>query len=196
MTDPGAPHVLKLGVTGHRDPDPLALPQLYAEVINAFAHLEKTVGLPIVVLSSLAEGADRLAAEIALQRGHRLVVPLPLAVEEYEKDFATEGSRVAFRDLLARAQRWFVVAPQPDEEAVAQQDRNAAYRRAGVLIARDCQWLLALWDGVDNGEPGGTSDIVNVQRSAGGLVVHIHTPRIGDEQPVAVVTRWPVLTPG
>jgi hypothetical protein len=195
MTDPGdayaKPLVQTVGVTGHRDPHPEALPALRSEVVRAFERLEAEFGRPIVVLSSLAEGADRLVAEITLQRGHRLVAPLPLPVEDYEKDFADDGSRGEFRGLLARAERSFVVAPLADEDATTMQDRDAAYRRAGVLVARDCHLLLALWDGLDTGKPGGTWDIVGVKRAAGGGVVHIHTPRATEVRPGTVATRWP-----
>ena len=177
---------LAVGVTGHRDPHPQALAALIAHVTDAFERLEREFRLPVTVLSSLAEGADRLVAEIALQRGHALVAPLPLPVEAYEKDFAGQASRAQFRALLSRARRHFVV-----ERTAGEDSRNAAYRRAGLLVARDCDLLLALWDGLDSGKTGGTSDIVRVKRADGGVVVHIHTPRASESHPGAVVTHWP-----
>ena len=62
-----------------------------------------------MLVSCLAEGADRLAAHVALQLGFRLVVPLPMPVELYEKDFAEEGTRREFADLLAKAEHVFEV---------------------------------------------------------------------------------------
>jgi len=191
------PRVLIVGVTGHRDPHPQALPALRAEVGRVFQRLETQFGPPIVVLSSLAEGADRLVAEIAVQRGHRLVAPLPLPVAAYEQDFADDTSRAEFCGLLARAERSFVVASLADEDAAARQDLEAAYRRAGVLVARECHLLLALWDGLDTGKPGGTWDIVGVKQAAGGGVVRVHTPRATEDRPGAVVSLWPrALSPG
>lgn len=149
------PLVLAVGISGHRDPHPRALPQLRPSITRVLERPEEAFGLPIVILSSLAEGADRLVAEIALKRGHRLVAPLV------------------------------------DEDVTTGQDRDAAYRRAGVHVARECQLLLALWDGTDSGKPGGTWDIVAVQRAAGGAVVHIHAPRATKARPGAVVTHWP-----
>jgi len=175
-----------VGVTGHRDPHPRALAALRAAVIGAFERLEAEYGPLLIILSSLAEGADRLVADIALQRGHQLVSPLPLPIDEYEKDFADESSRAEFRSLLARAQRHYVMASPPGEDVTTEHGRAAAYRRAGVEVAERCDVLLALWDGQDNGKTGGTSDIVGVKRAGGGVVVHIHTPRATETEPGAV----------
>jgi hypothetical protein len=48
----------------------------------------------------LAEGADRLPADIAIQRGYEVFVPVPLPLAEYERDFPE--SQTEFRELLAR----------------------------------------------------------------------------------------------
>jgi hypothetical protein len=59
---------------------------------------------PLVVLSALAEGADRLVAQRVLTRANaRLIVPLPLARDEYMQDFESDESKREFLDLLARA---------------------------------------------------------------------------------------------
>ena len=80
---------LIVGVTSHRDLDPAQLPHLRTQVRDAFALLhEHYPDLALVVVSALAEGGDRLVAEVALDAGARLVVPLPLPVELYSEDFA------------------------------------------------------------------------------------------------------------
>ena len=204
---PADPLVLAVGVTGHRNPHPQALPSLRIQVVRAFERLEQELGLRLVVLSSLAEGADRLVAEIALERGHALVAPLPLPAEEYEKDFADDASRAEFRKLLARTESHFTVPLPSGDDVTVRAARDAAYRRAGILVARDCHLLLALWDGQGTGKPGGTWDIVRIKRTGDegimaaarpdrpevqrGIVVHIHTPRVGAASPDEVTTRWP-----
>jgi hypothetical protein len=182
---------LVVGVTGHRNPHPEMLASLHTHVEHVFERLEREVGPPIVVLSSLAEGADRLVAEIALRRGHALVAPLPLPVREYEKDFGEAASRAQFHALLARAERHCVVDSPPGEDATGKPGRDAAYRRAGALVAERCHLLLALWDGTDSGKTGGTWDIVRLKRAAGGIVVRIHTSRATERRPAAVATHWP-----
>lgn len=196
---------LCVGVTGHRDIEVNASAAVEALVREAFARLEKGLACPITVLSSLAEGADRLVARIGLERGHQLIVPLPLAVEDYATDFATPESRREFDELLGRATRVFVV-----ERLVAhtgEEARDVAYRSAGTAVARNCHLLLALWDGVDNGKPGGTSDIVHfklrgehgmvvglgdsLSHKPRGAVVHVITPRESDGEKPAVGIKWP-----
>ena len=68
-------------------------------------------------LSPLARGADRLAAEIALDLGYELNVPMPFPQAEYEKDFtgidptkepyapelSADEDLAEFRALLQRA---------------------------------------------------------------------------------------------
>ena len=58
---------------------------------------------PLRLVSSLAEGADRVAAEEALSAGWELQSPLPFPKEEYEKDFASSESKDAFAELIRRA---------------------------------------------------------------------------------------------
>lgn len=186
---------LCIGVTGHRDIDPAARPEVEACLREAFERLERDFACPLLVLSSLAEGADRLAARVALERGHRLVVPLPLPAEDYCADFASAESRQDFEALLAQAERSFVVdhlPPRPGE-----QPRTAAYRSAGTVVARTCHVLLALWDGIDAGKSGGTAEIVDLKRNGratsepDGVVIRIVTPRQSGMKPQAVALEWP-----
>ena len=68
---------LVLGVTGHRDLAHDDLPNLEAEVAKFIADLKRLCpGTPLVVLSQLAEGADRLAARVA-----KRAKPWPAKVE-------------------------------------------------------------------------------------------------------------------
>ncbi|MFI5034468.1 MAG: hypothetical protein ACHQPH_27600, partial [Reyranellales bacterium] len=92
------PLSLCVGVTGHRDIDPAALPRVCELVAHVFDKLEEKFGLDFVVFSPLAEGADRLVAEVALTRARpaKLVAVLPMPVAEYEKDFAARESRAQF----------------------------------------------------------------------------------------------------
>ena len=198
---------LCVGVTGHRDIDPAAEKAVEARVREVFGRLEKELGKPIQVLSSLAEGADRVVARIALEREHKLIVPLPLPEADYVTDFQTPQSRAEFEDLKKQAERVFVaeqLPPLPGEEP-----RDAAYRSAGVAVARACHVLIALWDGTDNHKSGGTADIVNTKlhgervtpdegaadgeeaRKPHGAVVRITTPRASQDAKPAVTVEWP-----
>ena len=102
---PGDLVPLIIGVTGHRDLVDDEIPQLRQRVRDFFAMLRKQhPDLPIVVMSPLAEGADRLVAEEAHKLGIPLFVPLPFAAEIYEQDFQSAESVAEFRALCAGAE--------------------------------------------------------------------------------------------
>jgi len=67
-----------LGVTGHRDVRDADLPRLrqaVAAILDAFVRQYRHT--PLVLLSSLAQGADQLCAAVALEKGLQVVAPLP-----------------------------------------------------------------------------------------------------------------------
>lgn len=137
-----------IGVTGHRD-----------ILINDISILENVVrrqlmllkdqcpNTPIWMVNSLAEGADQLCAQIALDIGIELVVALPMELSDYEKDFKEEAL-MTLHTLLGKAKEVFVA---PDKERKPIKDRDYQYRQAGIYIASSSHLLLALWDGNRNG---------------------------------------------
>jgi Ca2+/Na+ antiporter len=203
-----------VGVTGHRDLRPDDIRSLEAKVKEIYSGLHSSYpNTPIVTLSSLAEGADRLVARVALMQGSSLIVPLPMSANEYEKDFLTEDSTLEFRDLLVQAQLSFIVPNIWD----AKQDEflldgwARAYLNAGITVARHAHILLALWDGVDSGLTVGTSQIVRLRLDGipeslapvrslldevnEGPLYHIVTPRLSDPitegYPLSISVRYP-----
>tara|TARA_B100000315_G_C14365206_1_gene490337 strand:+ start:246 stop:536 length:291 start_codon:yes stop_codon:yes gene_type:complete len=69
---------LVVAVTGHRELVADEVPQIRARVKSLFEELcEKYPYSSLTILSPLAEGADMLAAEVALELDLDLVVPLP-----------------------------------------------------------------------------------------------------------------------
>lgn len=161
-----------VGVTGHR-----FIKRRHEPVIkHIFRELDKKYpNTPIVVLSPLADGADRLVAKVALDMKRRrstslsLICPLPMPREEYERDFDDE-SKKEFADLLARATAWFEMplAIGSTLENIKDWDktpRKTQYLEVGRYIARHSHILLALWDGGEWERTkieklGGTSQIV------------------------------------
>lgn len=145
---------LVVGVTGHRDlapDDDSAIAHLVREL---FVSLQTSYPhTPIVLLSSLAEGADRLVALTALNCGAQLYVVLPMQAHLYEHDFTSSDSVAEFRRLMARSNGAGVVdAPGPE--------RERRYAAAGAFVVSHSEILIALWDGNEDEMPGGTSQIV------------------------------------
>jgi hypothetical protein len=118
---------------------------------------------PMVAVSSLAEGADRLLTRLVLERrGGALVAILPFEVEEYEHDFEGAASRLECRILLSRAEAVEVVPDDPEDPS-----REAAYERAGRAVLAGCEVLVALWDGGPSRGRGGTAELVAEARRSG-----------------------------
>jgi hypothetical protein len=158
---------LIIGVTGHRDIPVEDIPDLKLKVRAVLDHLhEEYPDTPLMLVSALADGADRLVAEVALDAGHELIVPLPMRRDLYEQDFSLE-SVSQFRTLLAQA-TFSIELPFENgnsEEAVRAggAGRDLQYLAVGHFIVEHCQVLIALWDGVTNGPMGGTSHVVKMQ---------------------------------
>src|SRR5512139_444809 len=79
---------LVVAVTGHRDLVPAEIPFIRSRVRDCLFSLRyEYPSRIIVVMSALAEGADRLVAEEALKLGLPLSVVLPMPRAMYEQDF-------------------------------------------------------------------------------------------------------------
>ncbi|GAB3098403.1 hypothetical protein [Lysobacter terrae] len=155
---------LVVGITGHRNLHPSSLPALRERLRAFFVELgERYPHLPIVLLSSLAEGSDQLAAQVALDLGLGVIAPLPLPVSLYREDFDNPGSLVVFEQQLQRVEvlqlplRHGVGIEEASQRGAA---RDRQYAQAGIFVSSHCQILLALWDGVESDRLGGTSQVV------------------------------------
>lgn len=153
-----------VGVTGHRDIDP-GNRKLNGELADLFARLRSAYpDSPFIILSPLAEGADRLVARKAMELlDAELVAALPMHAEEYRKDFGTPASRQEFDELLGRASHVYTMPGGGRGEFQAGVDdvRNAQYSRVGAFVARYAQILVAIWDGEAPLGKGGTKHVVD-----------------------------------
>ncbi|HEX3388815.1 MAG TPA: hypothetical protein VHT94_07240, partial [Streptosporangiaceae bacterium] len=157
------PFSLRIGVTGHRrltDPATL-LPGIRAAiqgVIERFLGPEAEPAL--LVISALAEGADRLvAAEVLAGPDATLEASLPLPPAEYLGDFTGDASKAEFNDLLGRAASVWLARPGAS--------RDEAYERAGRHVVDRADVLVALWDGEPPRGRGGPATIVAYAREQG-----------------------------
>jgi hypothetical protein len=166
------PFRLRIGVTGHRH-----LPEgikwrdridAALGLIEARLALAGDTPLAWLVISSLAEGADRLVAEAILDRpGSLLEVPLPLSRDDYQTDFKSDESKAAFARLYDQAS---LITRSPRFES-----RDSAYEWAGLAVVGRSDIIIAVWDGLPSRGVGGTADIVRLARRYGRPVVHIPT---------------------
>jgi hypothetical protein len=177
---PPASGSLGIGVTGHRlgrlgdvDLDALrtALRMLLIDISGGRA--------PMRIVTSLADGADTIAAEEALGLGWALDAVLPLPRADYLSDFADAEARAGHEALLTSAHSVFEL----DGDRNVEGGSAIAYERAGRVVLAQSDILVAVWDSGPVRGRGGAAQIVAEAVLAGVPVIHVdpagrHPPRL------------------
>lgn len=159
-----------VAITGHRDM--IETEEINQKVSHFFKELIEE-NREIVLLSPLADGADRFVARIFLDLKNRyqklsLIVPMPFDRNRYMEDFSN-SSKDEFLKLLDKSDEVFEV-----EHITA-----SGYLDVGRYVVDSSNILLALWDGTYNGKIGGTGDVVEYAKSNEKEVVHFLCKREG-----------------
>jgi hypothetical protein len=147
-----------VGITGHRDifvEDEAELRRLISDQLQALQR--EFSNTPLLLLSGLAEGADRLVVQVAIELDIAFSAVLPMPQEEYCNDFETVESKQEFTQLLKSA-KWVETLPSSANSNTS--TRNDCYEHLGVYLARYSHVLMALWDGDSTEKAGGTSQVV------------------------------------
>jgi len=155
---------LVIGVTGHRDLLDEEQEAIRQRVRGFFEQMRDSFpDLPLMVMTPLAEGADRIAAEVAHELGIPIVVLLPMPRHLYEKDFQGESLREfqTMRELGEQIE--LPLLPELTEADVISQGagRDLQYAQLGAYLAAHSHVLLAIWDGKPSNAPGGTGHVIN-----------------------------------
>jgi SMODS and SLOG-associating 2TM effector domain 3 len=160
---------LRIGITGHRNITG-DHPGLASEIYKAAEYITQVLAadsdrlsskdsadgkrpdIVITVVSSLAEGADRVVAGQLLKRkGTQLEVVLPLPQSDYLHDFASPESVEQFNHLMARAISTDVLRTATS--------REQAYEQAGHAVVDRSDAMIVVWDGQPARGRGGTAAI-------------------------------------
>jgi hypothetical protein len=187
-----------VAVTGHRDLRPQDLDRLRHEVRTVFAGMRlRMPNTPILLLTGLAEGADQLVAEVALEQDVVLVAALPMPVDVYKEQMAEEA-REKLDGLLALSAVRIMLSLEGrklEDIRTSEAVRAECYESLARFLARYGQSLIALWDGKNSQKRGGTSRVVHYVRSGVldetadeaellcGVVYHVVTPRMTTSTP-------------
>jgi hypothetical protein len=159
--DRDAPYTV--AVTGHR-PNRVPAdqwPRLTRQLGKVMKELEAAhSGRRFALLSGLAEGADRLAADAALARGWALIAMLPFSRARYMEDFPEPAAQAEFDALLARAE---TVHEAPAADAYT--DIAQPYAELGDRLLAAADALLVIWDGAPSQGRGGTVDVMDRARA-------------------------------
>ena len=159
----GAQVPLVVGVTGHRDLVAGEQDLIKSHIRDFFESFQHSFpGLPLQIITPLAEGADRLAAEVADELGIPIVALLPMPRALYQDDFQGESlqefeewmrlSEIVELQLLPGTGKGDVAEPG--------EQRDLQYAQLGAYLAAHSHILLAIWDGKISMAPGGTSHVV------------------------------------
>jgi hypothetical protein len=207
--------IVRIGVTGHRDlADPAAARDLAFEGMrvvlrtldaairpSGILQLARPAAIAVgyQIISPLAEGADRVAADSIFTgdpdlsaRSRELVVPLPFPLDVYRgsdghpgTDCSDAASQADF-DRLQSAAFWTRQVPMPPPSRSGNRsDEDARYGEVGSFVVAHSDVLLALWDGLDNESESGTAAIVEVALNRGVPVIWVPVTRRDQQESAA-----------
>lgn len=181
---------LRVGVTGHRPGPKLSVEQavhvrrtvdtiladiarLSREVIERDPWAFSSRRPELSVMSSLAEGADRIVAEAGLAADYGLAAILPFTRADYAHDFESGKARADYDSLLERSAAVFELDGK--RESV-----DRAYEAAGLLMLANADIVIAIWDQMPAEGIGGTGLIVE-RAVADDVPVILIDPRAPDD---------------
>jgi hypothetical protein len=181
-----------IAVTGHRDLRPQDLDLLRQEVRAIFSGMRSRMpNTPLILLTGLAEGADQLVAEVALEQDVLLAAAIPMPVPIYKEQMTEEAQKKL--DVLLALSALQIMIPLEGQTAQELRTSEAAraecYEALARFLSHYGQSLIALWDGLNSQKRGGTSSIVHYVRSGAldqsaedaelrcGIVYQVVTPR-------------------
>jgi hypothetical protein len=182
---------LRVGVTGHRylaDVEKITerVHQVLEKELPKLSRLNEQVRAAnqphcaYTLLTSLAEGADRMVAKEVLKLvDSQIEAVLPLCKEDYEQDFCSSESLQEFTELFNQSSRSIGLEDRSMRDLPSGTDdeefRRRAYEAAGRYVVDHCDVMIALWDGQPSQGKGGTAEIVACARQKSRPLIIIST---------------------
>jgi len=198
-----------IAATGHRDLRSANIDQLKDRVRKILVELAESMpSTPLLVLTGLAEGADQLVAQVALEIGIDFAAIIPMPMTLYSEQMSEKGRAELYSLYEKAALKVHLPMVDPAEDSMCSSESLGAerYKRLASFLGTHSQALIALWDGLDSGLSGGTAEVVarmlkrledTANSEEGTLtksVYHIVTPRESNSEiPDAFEVRqlWP-----
>jgi len=171
-----------VGISGHRD----LLPSQYDENLTILkGHLLKLrrehPDKQILVLTPLAEGADRLIAKVAMELNIPYDVFLPMPKELYIQDFS-KNSQKEFEHYLLHAKKVETIPLYAGNTLELIRDysvyRDFQYRQVGRKIVDLADEMIIMSDEQPNNKIGGTYDIANYAKMYGKIIYKVRCDRL------------------
>ena len=169
-----------VGVTGHRDlpgGEIAALRLQLHDMLGTLRHLFPSLQMAC----ALAQGADQLAAQVAIELGIPLLAILPMPFAAYR--LTLPGAAQPELDRLWHLATLTLELPWVAGEPSAKNQ----YEQLGLLLARRSHILLAIWDGLEDAQEeafrGGTAHVVSVRQTGSQQGAVFSNSRLFPESP-------------
>jgi hypothetical protein len=157
-----------VGVTGHRDLLPAQVPAIRTALAELLRELPAMhPGRRVQLLCSMADGADLLAADVALDLGVEVVALLTFPEDVCRADLLSDEARRIFDRVMPVATRLELPLPRGVTRAALGREgpiRDWLYRQAAVVLARRCPLVVAIWDGKPTTHAAGSARVVDFRR--------------------------------
>ncbi|MEU7867652.1 hypothetical protein [Dactylosporangium sp. NPDC049140] len=143
---------MRIGITGHTNLTDVGAEVIYSALVQHL-HSYGDDGSGLIGVTCLADGADQLFARAVRDVGgvYEVVLPAP----DYRRVVPAERRR-EFDALLAGARTVLSTG--------AKRSGRSAYVAANRIMLDRVDELIAVWDGHERGDPGGTADVVTLAR--------------------------------
>lgn len=182
---------LIIAITGHVDvpvADYLDIEEQIGFMFDSYK--ERYSNTPIILMSALSEGPDRIAAKVAFAHGIHVAPVLPMPSREYEATFSGFGysgqqeSVDDFRRILANG-----LSYSPCVLCSSNVNIHRSYRVLAAYLVTNSHVLIAAWDGRTYGIKGGTYDCVR-------MALEGIDPDLADSvNPMTSVSASPTMSP-
>jgi hypothetical protein len=152
-----------LGVSGHRDLTAGGIADLRDAVARFVDDLHQLLpDTPLRILVGMADGADLVVAQTAVDLGVAVEALLPMPLKEYAADFDPPTFQ-RLESLLKHPQVRCVELTLPSGGTLERSSmalRDQLYANLTATLVRRSSLMLAVWDGQGSTLPGGTADTV------------------------------------
>lgn len=141
-----------VGVTGHRDIDPMSDPQLRSVTSKILSELRSEFGDALYVMTALADGADQLVADVANSLSLPIIAVLPMPLPAYRLLVSDTSRLDAHWNNAAIRIELPMLGETPDTTPKTDQHQ---YEQLGVFLSQRSHILLVLWEGPERCDPRG-----------------------------------------
>jgi hypothetical protein len=151
-----------IGLVGHRKIREVEIPKIQEEFDQVVGTLlGKLENTPIIVLTAIAEGADRIAFTSKFRNRILICAVLPFRETEYSRDFTDIEQKEEFQRALSESDYVLTLGKKLVSKKINANERKIAYRDCGRWISDNSNLFIAIWNGRAKDAIGGTSDIID-----------------------------------